>query len=62
VLGVSVSLAGGSMLLAVSVAVGLQDFSALNPSLSSSASLEDKPYQCTTNKDWLSEIINKNNT
>ena len=57
----SVSLAGGSMLLAMSVAVGLclgqlQDFSALNPSLSSSASLEDKPCQHATNEDSFLEL------
>lgn len=56
-LGVSVSLADGSMLLPMSVAVGLcleklQGFSAFNPSLSSSASLEDKPYQVSTQNQW----------
>lgn len=54
--GVSISLAIGFTLLAKSVTVGfclveLQDFSALNPSLSSSASLEDKPYHQTANRD-----------
>lgn len=51
-LGVSGSLVDGSKLLAKSAAVGLcleqlQDFSPMNPSLSSSASLDDKPYDHT---------------
>lgn len=49
---VSISLADGSMVLAMSVIVEfclplLQDFSVLNPSLSNSDSLEDKPYHQT---------------
>ena len=48
-LGVSASVAEGSMLLARSVAPALSllmllDFSTLYPSFSSSASLDDKPY------------------
>jgi len=53
-LGASVSVAGGSALPVIFVAVGLclvllKDFSVFNPSLSSSASLEDKPYDNTAN-------------
>lgn len=49
-LGASVSEADGSVFLATSVGAGLclvklQSFSALNPSFSSSASFDDKPYR-----------------
>ena len=62
-LGVSISLANGSMILAMS-SVGLslvqpKDFSALSPSLSSSASLEDKPYHNTANKDSCQSFLQK---
>lgn len=48
-LGISASIAEGSMLVARSVAPAfslsiLPDFSALYPSFSSSASFDDKPY------------------
>ena len=55
-LGISVSVAEGPTLLAKSAAPGfsllmLQDFSALYPSFSSSASFEDRPYSALINDD-----------